>query len=87
MGADLSITVPAHLVEEIARRAAEIVLADIDPIHSGCWLTGAKAAATYLGCSPKRIYNRLHDIPHMKEGGRLKFHTAALDEWLEELAQ
>jgi excisionase family DNA binding protein len=77
---------PPEVLEVIARRAAEIVLADIAP-NPGCWLTGAKAAAVYLGCSPKRVYNRLHEIPHVKEGCRLKFHTAALDEWLERLAQ
>ena len=69
-------------IEVVARRAAELVLADIAPTHGGRWLTGATAAAGYLGCSPKRVYNRLHEIPHVKEGGRLVFHTTELDEWL-----
>ena len=83
---DATITIGVILgpeaIEVVARRAAEIVLADIAPIGGGRWLTGAKAAAAYLGCSPKRVYNRLPEIPHEKEGGRLVFHTGALDEWL-----
>jgi hypothetical protein len=75
-----------EVIEVVARRAAEIVLAEVSPIDGGRWLTGAKAAAAHLGCSPKRVSNRLHEIPHVKEGGRLMFHTAALDEWLDGLA-
>ena len=78
----IAVTLPPQAIEAVARRAAEIVLAAIAPNVGGRWLTGAKAAATYLGCSPKRVYNRLHEIPHQRDGGRLMFHTAALDEWL-----
>lgn len=76
-----------EVIEVVARRAAEIVLAEVAPVDDGRWLTGANAAAAHLDCSPKRVYDRLHEIPHVKEGGRLKFHTAALDEWLEGLAR
>ena len=81
-GAEIRVAFPPEMLEAIARRAAEIVFADIALIHDGRWLTGAKAAAAYLGCSPKRVYNRLHEIPHEKKGARLVFHTTELDEWL-----
>lgn len=48
----------------------------------GRWLTGARAAGAYLGCSERRIFNRLHLIPHERDGGRLMFHTDALDAYL-----
>ena len=73
---------PDDLVEEIASRAAEIVLAELrSQATDGHWLTGAKAAAGYLGCSERRVYNRLDVIPHAKEEGRLVFYTRDLDEY------
>jgi hypothetical protein len=66
-------------VEEVMRR----VLVELGTQRSeGRWLCGAAAAAAYLGCSPKRVYARLHEIPHVREGGRLMFHTNLLDDWL-----
>lgn len=55
---------------------------DLTRPERGRWLTGAKAAADYMGCSEKRIYNRLHLIPHAKDEGRLVFHTDDLDRYL-----
>lgn len=68
-----------QLVDEVTRR----VLVELrDQRDEGRWLCGARAAAEYLGCSPKRIYARLHHIPHVRDGGRLMFRTSTLDEWL-----
>lgn len=67
------------IVAEVTRR----VLVELrEERNEGRWLTGAKAAADYLGCSPKRVYARLPEIPHAKEGGRLLFFTADLDRWV-----
>ena len=68
-----------RIVDEVTRR----VLSELHATTTkGRWLTGAAACAGYMGCAPKRIYNRLHDILHHREGGRLIFHTAELDRWL-----
>jgi excisionase family DNA binding protein len=46
---------------------------------------GVQRAAEHLGCRPQRIYNLVHDraIPYRKDGSRLLFRLAELDEWLE----
>lgn len=71
----------AQLVaDEVERRLATTEArrdADASP-----WLYGAKAAAAYLGCSPQRIYKRLHEIPHHRDGGRLMFRRDELDAWV-----
>ena len=54
----LAIALPAEVVEAIARRAAEIVLAQLgerDAETSSPWLYGAKAAAQYLGWPVGRV--------------------------------
>jgi len=69
----------AQLVAEVKRE----VLAELGESRAeGHWLTGAKACAHYLGCSPRRVYARLPEIPHVKDEGRLMFNTADLDAWL-----
>jgi hypothetical protein len=82
-GDRVELVVPDSVVEAIATRAAEIVLEHLaeQPTETR-WLTGAKAAADYLGCSHRRVYSRLHEIPHVKDEGRLVFSTADLDAWL-----
>jgi excisionase family DNA binding protein len=83
MSERVDLVLPDSVLAEIASRAAEIVLAELrESRDAGRWLTGAKAAAEYLGCSPKRVYARLSEIPHARDGGRLVFHTSELDEWL-----
>ncbi len=76
--ANARLTLSDETLDEIARRVAAI-LAETAHAPAARWLTGAKAAAAYLGCSPKRIYNRLHEIPHTRDGGRLMFSTTDLD--------
>ena len=84
---NLRIELPPEVVEEIVKRVTDGVLAELRlDASTGRWLTGAAAAAAYLGCSPKRVYNRLCQIPHAKEDGRLVFHTCDLDEYRRGLA-
>jgi hypothetical protein len=80
---NLRLDLPPEIVEQLVALVAARVVAELREEGSrGRWLTGAAAAADYLGCSPKRIYNRLHEIPHARDGGRLMFNTYDLDEWL-----
>jgi len=79
----VAIDLPASVVEQIVDAVTARVLAELPESRTESrWLTGAKAAADYLGCSPKRVYARLHEIPHVRDGGRLMFSTADLDAWL-----
>jgi hypothetical protein len=82
----LEITLPAEAVEAIAARAAEIVLERLDTErgNGSPWLTGAKAAADYLGWPEQRVFKNLHDLPHHKHGARLRFLRAELDAHLEQ---
>ena len=71
----------AAAIEALVDARVEAALAErLAERDDGRWLTGARAAAEYLGCSPKRIYARLHELPHGREGGRLVFDTRCLDE-------
>jgi hypothetical protein len=66
-------------LEAIAERAAEIVLERQREEPGPRWLYGAKAAAAYLGWPVKRVSNRIAELPHYRNGGRLIFNTAELD--------
>jgi excisionase family DNA binding protein len=82
----LTITLPAEVVEAIAQRAAAIVLAQHDNVEANGtpWLSGARAAADYLGWPRERIYKRVAagELPHYREGDRLMFRRDELDRWL-----
>ena len=81
------VELPPEAVDELVDRVTERVLAELQmDASTGRWLTGAAAAAAYLGCSPKRVYNLLSQIPHAKEEGRLVFHTRDLDQYRRGLA-
>jgi hypothetical protein len=81
MSDPLAFSVPEDLVEQIAARAAEIVLDRQREGPASKWLYGAKAAAEYLGWPVKRVTNKVaaDAIPHHRSGGRLMFSTAELD--------
>jgi hypothetical protein len=82
----VEVVLSPEAVETIATEVTRRVLVELREEGSeGRWLTGAKAAADYLGCSPKRVYARLPEIPHVRGGGRLMFNTHDLDEWLRRL--
>jgi hypothetical protein len=46
------------------------------------WLSGAQAAADYLGWPRERIYNRLHHLPHHRDETRLMFRRDELDSFI-----
>lgn len=83
-GASVSLALTDDAVEAIARRAAEILQASNEPAPR--WLTGAQAAADYLGWKVKRVHNRIHELPCHRNGGRLMFSTTELDEYVRSAA-
>lgn len=82
----LSLEVPEELVEQIARRVAEM-LGDRGG-RPEPWV-GVSDAAAHLSCKPQRIYDLVHRqdetrVPHRKEGSRLLFKLSELDRWVEQ---
>lgn len=79
----LALVFPDPLVERIARRAAELVSAEI-PAQADRWLD-VQGAADHLACPKSRIYALVHqrEIPHHRDGSRLLFRRGELDAWVE----
>jgi hypothetical protein len=69
------------LVEEITRRVLERLASDD---NGSPWLSGAQAAADYLGWPRERVYKRLSELPHYREGARLMFRRDEPDRYIEE---
>jgi excisionase family DNA binding protein len=80
----MQVTIPDELLEQIAERAAAIVTAQAPEVRSA-WL-GVEQAAEYLAAPTSRLYRLVHmrRIPFEKEGARLLFNRAELDEWIRE---
>jgi len=78
-----SLPFPAELVELIAARAAELVEDHVAAAPEP-WI-GVDQAAEYLACKPQRIYDLVSQdrLEHRKEGRRLLFRRAWIDEYLE----
>jgi hypothetical protein len=75
---NLSIALPPEaLAEIVAIVKAEVVAELRDSATQGRWLTGAKAAADYLGCTERRVYNRLHRTPRRDSPASRTNATAA----------
>jgi hypothetical protein len=72
-----SFQAPDGWLESIARRVAEL-LAARDASTPEPWV-GVREVATHLGCRPQRVY----DLVHRKEGGRLVFKLSQLDRWID----
>jgi excisionase family DNA binding protein len=86
--AELSLPIPANLVEAIAQRVAELTR---EQVREACapespWLD-FNAAAGYLGFSRDKLYKltAAKAIPFRKkqDGQGLLFHRDELDHWLE----
>jgi len=82
MNATASVTIPPEVVEEIARRAVQIVLQNI-PSPPGPWLTTTETAE-YLRCKPQRVYNLVAEgrLQVRKDGSRSLYHVSDIDEML-----
>ena len=66
MSAPVTFTLPVEVVEQIAQRAAEIVLERLAADDGQRWLTVDQAAA-YIGAKPQRVYD-------LRSSGRLSRH-------------
>lgn len=75
----LALGVPLELVEAIAQRTADL-LAERLPNRPEPYMT-VEEAATYLACSPKRIYALKAEgrLAHFRDGSRLLFRRSDLD--------
>jgi excisionase family DNA binding protein len=85
---EISLAIPDELIDALARRVAQIVLAEMEDDlrpSQGRWLR-AKDAAEYLGWTRSALYGRVHSqsIPHYKVENMLLFKRDELDRWLEE---
>jgi len=82
MNAAATVTIPPEVVEQIARRAAELVLQNI-PSPPGPWLTTGEAAER-LRCRPQRVFNLVSEgrLRVYKDGSRNLFRASELDEML-----
>ncbi len=72
---ELRIDFPDELAESIAARVAEMVRSDPEPYLD------VGAAAEYLACKPKRIYElkAAGRLAHFRDGTRLLFRREDLD--------
>lgn len=82
--AGLELAVPPEFVEAVALRAAALVAERLEP-RPVPYLDVA-GAAEYLVAPRSRIYALVSAgrIPHRRDGSRLLFRAAELDEWLDQ---
>jgi excisionase family DNA binding protein len=80
---ELRIVLPRELVEQIATRAAEIVLQRQRVEAQSRWLTVREAAAE-LRAKPQRVYDLLSDgrLTRHKDGSRVLVDRRELDAYL-----
>jgi excisionase family DNA binding protein len=73
--------VPPEAVEAIAKRAAELVLAQQPPQRSGSPYLNADEAAAYLRCGRQRIYDLASAgrLRRYRDGTRVLFRRDDLD--------
>jgi excisionase family DNA binding protein len=84
---ELRLTLPEGVVEEIARRAAEIVLdrlAEERPSGGDSPYLTVAEAATYLRASRQRVYDLLSSgrLSRRKDGSRVLVSRSELDAYL-----
>jgi excisionase family DNA binding protein len=80
-----ALELPDSLVDEIARRAAELVNAQVcNTLQTSPWLD-TKGAADYIAASPGRIHDlvQLGRLSPRRDGRRLLFRAEDLDAYLE----
>jgi hypothetical protein len=86
----LSIVIDDSTVDQIVSRVAEEVALRLSSglARPGTpWLSGAQAAADYLGWPVERVYKHLHELPHYRHGNRLMFRSHELDGYMEQLRE
>ncbi len=87
MSDDLTIKLPAGLVEQIAQRVTQLLREAGERAERSPWLSFEQACA-YLGFSPDKLYKptAARAIPvRKKDGGQgLIFHRDELDRWMKD---
>jgi hypothetical protein len=86
-GVSVQVLIDNATLEAIAEQAAQLALDQLarrTNAHSSPWLTGAAAAADYLGWATERVYKRIRELPHYREGGLVMFRRDELDAFVEE---
>lgn len=80
----LSVNVGDDLVEQIARRAAELVAEQSQAPAQDGWLRGAEKIAAYIDCPRSRVYALVsaRRIPVHHDGSALVARRLELDQWL-----
>jgi excisionase family DNA binding protein len=74
----LTVTLDEAALEQIASKAAELVLERLGAVPGSPWMTRARAAA-YLGLPVSRL-EKDRSIPCHRDGRRVLYHRAELDE-------
>jgi excisionase family DNA binding protein len=80
---NIGIELPPEVVEQIARRAAQLV-SEREVVSVSPWLD-TKGAAEYIAAPVGRIHDLvgLRKLTPRRDGRRLLFHRADLDRYLE----
>jgi excisionase family DNA binding protein len=76
--------IPDAVLDEIARRAAAIVVAQESHAGASPWLD-TKGAADYIAASPGRVHDlvQLGKLTPRRDGRRLLFRAEDLDRYIE----
>jgi hypothetical protein len=74
---EFALRIPDDWLEQIAERAAELVLEQLE-VRRDEWLD-SKAAADYLGISVGHLHNLRGKVPSHKPNGRRRYRRSELD--------
>jgi excisionase family DNA binding protein len=80
----LELSLPPEILEQLAERAAEIVLERLEPLDADRWMDAGDAAA-YLGLTRNALHKLTarRGIPFAQDatGGKCWFQKSELDAW------
>jgi hypothetical protein len=84
MEMNLNVDIGEELVEQIAGRAAELVVRQHDKTLRDGWLRGADKIAAYIDAPRSRVYGLVsaRRIPVHHDGSALIARRSGLDAWL-----
>jgi len=73
-----------EFVEQVARRAADLIAERQAAPQEDAWLRGADKIAAYIDCPRSRVYAlaSAHRIPIHRDGSALIAKRSELDQWL-----
>jgi excisionase family DNA binding protein len=86
MRATVGIELPQEVVEQLARRVAELLVEGASGSTPSPWLYGARAAAEYLDWPVGKVekLQAAGRLPCRRSGRRYIYHRAELDRFVEE---